>query len=71
MAVGLLDQEMLQTGRRGAVAICSEAHPDLAPEFEKLGVPIISLKWRPRGFVGLAFRASKFLTEGYAVRAKA
>lgn len=63
LALGLLEQEIAQTERQGVVAICTEAYPDLTREFEKLGVPIVSLKWRPHGFVRLAFRTRKVLAE--------
>jgi glycosyltransferase involved in cell wall biosynthesis len=62
LALGLLEQEILQTGRRGAVAVASEESADLRPAFEALGIPMVSLEWRPRDFAGLAWRARKALT---------
>ncbi len=61
LALGLLEQEIIQLGRRGVVAVCSYADPHLAPDFQALGVNVIPLNWRPRGFIGIGLRAFELL----------
>jgi len=61
LALGLLTEELKQTGRRGAVAVCRETPADLLPEFNQLGIPLFPLHWRPKGFLGLARRSRRLL----------
>lgn len=63
LALGLLTEELKQTGRRGAVALCCESPADLLPAFEQLAIPLFPLRWRPKGFLGLAVRSRRLLKQ--------
>ena len=63
LALALLQEEIEQTGRRGAVAFATDDKTDLEAEFQKLNAPLISLSWRRRGFIKLGVRARQVLSE--------
>ena len=63
LALALLREGQRRTGTTGAVAVAVDHPLDLAAEVDALGVPILSLGWRPRGFLSLARRTAAVLDE--------
>lgn len=63
LALALLREERRRTGTVGAVAVAVANPLDLAAEVDALGAPILSLGWRPRGFVSLVRRTAAVLDE--------
>ena len=56
LALDLIDQERLQTGQQASVAFLTPLPDDLVNEFSSRCLAVHYLRWRRKGFIGLAWR---------------